>query len=363
MSFPSQLILVFAIFAPIFIFIIVSNLKVRRKNRQQELEGDVPPPPFEPASEPPPGIFLRRFNQAQRVYLRAQRATARFGGLYAAWIFFVLLSCGLLPQSVDRYGIDQSLPQRVWFSYLSDFATVGGVCGIIALVTSFIALSNLVSTSSASFIRTRPLTLRFLFWARVGPALASLLAALIIAAACSLLLLLALYGPVWKHLFENSNSVPVALAPPVQHIAHSNFASVILSTSVQHAGTKMVFLGSHGHIQAMHLVASLQTSPLRLFLSAITTTLLIFSIVAVLITLPGHFQRIKLITVMFVWCLVLFFEASVMIGGLTSPRLARTLFLYASPGSPPPYAFALIPLLLSIAFLCLAQFQATRLET
>lgn len=367
MSFPAPLIPilipVFAYLAPIVILIIIGRIKVRRKNRQQELEGDVPTPSFETASEPQPGIFLRRFNPAQRVYLREQRAIVRFGGLYAAWIFIVLLGSGLLPQSVDRYGIDQSLPQRVWFSYLSHLAAAVGAVGIIALFASVIALSNLVLASAASFIRTRPLTLRFLFWARVGPALATLLAALLTAAACSFLLLLALHGPVWKHLFENFNIVSVSAPTPAHHTANANSVTVTLVPSSLHAGTKMVFLGNHGHIQAMHLIASLQTSPPRLLLSAITTTFLAFSFFSVAITLPVRLQHIKLFIGVFVWCFVLLDVAFVMVGGFISPRLARILFLYVSPGPPPPYAFALIPLLLSIAFLCLAQFQATRLET
>jgi hypothetical protein len=335
MSFPAQLIFLFAIFAPVFILILIGRLKVRRKNRQQELEGDVPTPPFEPVSESQPGIFLRRFTPAQRVYLREQRATARFGGPYAAWIFFALLCSGLLPQFVDRYGIDQSLPQRVWFSYLSQFAMGCGACGFIALFAALIALSNLVSISAASYIRTRPLTLRFLFWARVGPALATLLAAFLTAAACSFLLLVALHGPVWKHLFPDS-----------------------------HSGARAVFYGEHAQIEAMHLAVSVQTSPLRLLFSAITSTLLTFSFVAVLMTLPLRNQRSRPFGV-FSWCfaLLLLYEGFIMAGGSISPHVARILFLYSNPGPPPPYVFALIPLLLSIAFLCLAQFQAARLET
>jgi hypothetical protein len=350
MNFPSAIILPFAILAPIFIFIIVATLKVRRRNRQQELEGEVPPSPFEPAPEPPPGIFLRRFTPAQRSYLREQRAIARIGGLYAAWIFFLLFSSGLSPEFIDQYGGDQSLPQRVWFSYLFHFGMAGGLCFMATLLASFVALSNLVSTPEASFIRTRPLTIRFLFWARAGSALGTLLAALITASACSFLLLLALHGPVWKHLLDNPNPVSVALG-----------------ASAQHSDTRIVFLSKQGHIQAMHLVASLRTSPLRLLLSAITTMLLTFSFVSVVITLPIRSQRIKLLMGIFIWCFWIVYEAFGVVGGFISPRLAspglaRILFSYSNPGPPPPYAFALVPLLLATVFLCLAQFQTSRLE-
>jgi hypothetical protein len=163
-------------------------------------------------------------------------------------------------------------------------------------------------------------------------ALTSLLAAIVTAVLGFFLLLLIFYGLVWNHL-ENAISF--------------------------HGITEQA---------AHHLISTLQTSPLRLVLSLLTTSMLIFTLVVAMGSLPGSFtprSNSKLATML----VVLYWMAGVILlfyfvlQRAESLQLARVLFLYNDRDSgPPPYAYALIPTVIAAALLRLAQLFSARKE-
>ncbi|MBB5063913.1 hypothetical protein [Granulicella mallensis] len=351
MNIDSAFAIVLALFAPLIVLIVFGRIRVLRKRAALGLAGDVPPKPFDPAPEATPGIFLRRFPLPQRTYLRQQAALARIGGSLLAWIFFIFLSASLLPSSVDRSGIDLTLSQRVWYSYLHNFLSVTMVAAFFAFLTGAIAVAPLKVPKQADFFRTRPLSLSFLFWSRVGLALASLLSGIIFALLVSFLLLLAVYGPVWRHLMDIATHVPPG------------------SASGSHP-VRMVFLGNTSSLQAWHLIRLLQSSLPRLMLSLLTTATLIFSALLALYLQPwGKGKKtsapgnIKPSTIF----LILIVGASEgILGGYLAHAGHRFSawfrFLYMDAGPPPPYAVFLIPIVLSAAFLWLAGYFYRRLE-
>jgi hypothetical protein len=107
---------------------------------------------LDPKPEAPPGFFLRHFNSPQRAYLRQQR------GWIAAYIF-----CSWLLLVFFRRGELNSDWNLGW-------------CAFVAFI--FAQTSVEPQVLELRFIRTRPLTLCFLFWSRTGAALTSLLAAI-----------------------------------------------------------------------------------------------------------------------------------------------------------------------------------------
>jgi hypothetical protein len=328
------LVLFLEFIAPLVILIVyvrIKNLANRSKLAALQSQPISAPAPFEPKPEPTPNLFMRRFTTPQRAYLRQQIATGKAFYYVAAWAFIVFFTSGLLPQYVNRYGTGQPLAQRVWYSFLLHTSTVGIVFGVMMLMAALLAVGGVVDGSQAIFNRTRPLTLSFLFLARVLPAIATILASLVTGMAVSFLLLLIFYGPVWLHLLDASS----------------------LSASLTRE-------------QASHLVQILQTSVLRTFLSLITTALLIFSVAVALISQPFPFlrnraNRLVLIPLMTI-AGILGSEAVHFLGSPFFSRWSRILFMYTTLGPPPPYVYALVPILASASFLVLAAFCISRVE-
>ncbi len=300
---------------------------------------------FDPKPDPVPGIFLRHFHSPQRAYLR-QRRSWQLGYLICSWVLFLMFCEWLPPQMADSYGSALTLPQSVWYVNLR--AGVGNdlfICGVAAALFATVAVRR--KSMVRKFERTRPLTLRFLFWARTGLALTTLLASIATAAVGFLLLLLIFYGPVWNH-------VPSAIS--AQGITE---------------------------LEAHDLISTLQTSPVRPVLSLLTTSTLIFSVIVALRSLPWgsmpkpnstfpttsvvvasiEFPRPRLRVVLY-WILgsnLLLFS---LIWAAPSLQFARRmLFLYNHHDvGPPPYACALIPIVIAAALLWLAQFFNARNE-
>ena len=327
------LVLFLEFIAPLVILIVyvrIKNLINKRKLAALQSQPISAPAPFEPKPEPTPNLFMRRFSLPQRAYLRQQIATGKAFYYIAAWGFIVFFTSGLLPQYVNRYGLEQPLAQRVWYSYLLHISVVNVIFGIMMLASALLAVSGLISASQAIFNRTRPLTLSFLFWARVLPAIATILASLATGMAVSFVLLLIFYGPVWLHLLDASS------------------------------------LSALTRVQASHLVQILQTSAPFTFLSLITTALLIFSAAVVLISQPFPFLRnrpsksVLLPLTMFFG--ILGSEAVHFLGGPFFSRWSRILFMYTTLGPPPPYVYALVPILASASLLVLAAFCISRVE-
>lgn len=290
-------------------------------------------PPFDPKPEPASGILLGRFNLPQRSYLRRQGRIGRSGYIAGSWVLFVLFCESLPPQMADSYDSALSVPQSVWYLNLrSGFGFDLFICCVAAALLACAAIQRKSSIELRS-LRTRPLTLRFLFWARTGWALATLLASIATAAVGFLLLLLIFYGPVWNH-------VPSAISAPgiTEQEAHD-------------------------------LISTLQTTPVRPILSWLTTSTLIFSLIVAVRSLPwgpvrksnSTFATMRAALYWTIGFMVLLFFLA-----WTPPSLEfvrRILFLYNHhDGGPPPYACSLIPIVIAAALLRFGQFCYARKE-
>ncbi|MGC2110715.1 MAG: hypothetical protein WA655_14435 [Candidatus Korobacteraceae bacterium] len=234
----------------------------------------------------------------------------------------------------DSYDSALTLPQSVWYLNLrAGFGFDLFICGVASALLACSAIQRKSSTNLRS-LRTRPLTLRFLFWARTGSALTTLLASIATAAVGFLLLLLIFYGPVWNH-------VPSTIS--AQGITEQ---------------------------EAHDLISTLQTSPVRPVLSWLTTSTLIFSLIVALRSLPWG-SRLTSNSTFATMLLVLYWTLGLLLLLFcliwTPPSLEfarRILFLYNHrDAGPPPYACALIPVVIAAALLRLAQFFYARNET
>jgi hypothetical protein len=191
--------------APLPILIVVGRIRLLLRKRRESSEEPVVPKPFAPKPEPTPGWLLRRFTLPERTYLRQQATTAKAGFYIVAWCIFALAVSGLLP------GGDQNLQdwppgsaQAIWFSYLSGTLMLVPLGVVLAMGTALTSGFGIASTGPVAMNRTRPLSFWLLFWGRVGTALATMLAGYATGIALSLLVLLALHGPVWRHILEST---------------------------------------------------------------------------------------------------------------------------------------------------------------
>jgi hypothetical protein len=343
MNFPGFLFIPIATLGPFVLLVIYQRIRLvykRRANRALEESGRELPVLFEPKDEPAPGFFLRRFTFPQRTYLREQRSAARMYYIICAWVMFVFLSSSLLPREIERFDAEFSHSQRVWFSYLRGLGLMIIMVAFFSLMTSIITTSYLQEPRLGTYIRTRPLTRKFLFWARIGSALATLLAAILSGALGSLLLMLIVYGPVWTSLADSTWRGTVA------------------------------FGNSQQTHHLYHVIQLVLTSMPRLMLSLLTTAALIFSFFAVLNTLSKSTVRNAYLLA---FSLAIYFgviEAQRLTSSLAAHRALglsiahckEVLFLYFSLGPPPPWFYAFIPIFLSAVFLWLAQIFFARKE-
>lgn len=341
MTMPSGVFVFYGIFflgigGPIFVIRVWTYYRLKKGRlalKNSQLTGESSVKPFDPEPEPAPGILLRRFNRPQRSYLRREVRWGQLGYLVGSWVLFVMFCLSLAPQMADSYDSVLTLPQSVWYLNLrAGFGFDLFICGVAAAVLACRAIQRKSSIDLRS-LRTRPMTLRFLFWARTGSALTTLLASIATAAAGFLLLLLIFYGPVWNH-------APSAIS--AQGITEE---------------------------EAHDLISTLQTSPVRPVLSWLTTSTLIFSLIVALRSLPWD-SRPKSNSTFATMLLVLYWTLGLLLLLFcliwTPPSLEfarRILFLYNHHDlGPPPYACALIPIVIAAALLRLAQFFYARNE-
>lgn len=314
----------------LFIYLRIQLLRKRRKLEADELAGIDLHPPFTPTAEPAPNLLLRHFSLPQRTYLRQQIGIAKAAGVVYLWAFTAFFTAGLLPAAVNRYGIHQPLAQRVWYSFLATLSTVGTVMGVMVVFAALVVSVGLtLSSSQSAFTLSRPLSKRFLFYGRTIPALLAVLATLLAGLAISFLLLLIFYGPVWLHL--------------------KDFPQARLNMS-----------------QRWHLELITLSSAPAMFLSLLTTATLIFSVAIALAFQPFRLANKRIgralsFPVMMIFTIV-GLNAYKTLGGAFFDHYARILFIDFRIGTPPPYSYAIIPILLSAALLFIAQFWASRIE-
>jgi hypothetical protein len=284
-------------------------------------------------------FFFRCFDASQRAYLHRQNLVLACGPLLT-WIFFVYFSSGLMSQYVSAYAAQQPLALRVWYSYLFHISNGAPTYGIFAFCVAGLAVGELVPAPAIGrFLRTRPLSRSFLFWIRIGSVLSTFIFSLVLASGASFVLLLMLYGPVWKHLDNGTQPTAVLIANARSQPGPST--DDILESSRSGAG---------------HLTWALQTSIPRLFLSIITTQSFFFNLVILLAMLPVRSPRKKItLAAVSLYAFFMLYIFYIVVGSGVSPDLTRICFLYVRPGPPPPYIFALVPVMGSVVLLGLAS--------
>ena len=227
---------------PIVAAIVYGRLTLRRKAKELERNGGVEPM-FAPVDPPAPGWLLRHFSAPARAILRQRRSTTRGFAFGIAYVLAVLLSGGLLSSLQLHFGLPGGGPRSVWHSYLITMTNSSSAYSIFAMMLAFFAVADIALPTSAVFMRTRPVSRRMLYWQRVLPSLASLVAGFGLAVGISVLVLLVTHGPVYKHLYDAS-SIHIASDPDA----------------------------------AEDLARTLQTSAPRIFLSMGLTLLFVFSL-------------------------------------------------------------------------------------
>jgi hypothetical protein len=315
-------------FAPLLAVPIFYRIHLHRQTSKLERNGGVEAA-FAPADPPAPGFLLRRFSLPERAYLLRYRPAllAAFGILL--WLFLVNMSGGLLPSAIASTGFTGSVQQNIWYSYIDQLTDVFVLISMISLTLGLIAVTDIGMIEPARFPRSRPISRRLLFWGRVLPSLATILTTFVIAALLSLLLLRICYGPVYNHL-QNAAST---LSHPVTPDGDSDDLTLLLQTSVP-----------------------------RIFLSGITTFLLGFSIAVAAIMLPFQIKRQPILGVL-MGLGIMSYQSFFISINFAAPAFARILFIYTVMGPPPPYVFALVPILISTALLLLASKFSNRLQT
>jgi len=320
-------IIEFGVFvAPVVLWVVFSFRRMSWMAAQAERDAL----PFNPKGEPIPSRFLGRFPLPERTYLRQQLNLARIGYCLSSWFFTMFLTISLLPLPSWKVITWTDPSAYNWFLYVhsavTSFQFSLSFCGVATIA----AILPMRQRPAAQFYRTRPLSISFLFWARVLPLLAVAVASVITGAALSFALLAATKGPVWQHL-------------------PSAFPGIVSSDD---DGTRLY-------------LALLATSLPRVFLSLGTTIVLLFSAFAALLTIPLNLlsgQNPTPLRMVLVFGGVLGAGSISAIDALGILRLPRELFFYTHLGPPPPYAFAVFPILLTAGFLLTARFFTSRLE-
>jgi hypothetical protein len=194
-------------------------------------------------------------------------------------------------------------------------------------------------------LRTRPVPLRVLFWGQVGAQYVALLAGVATGAFASFLLLLLVYGPVWKHLFDAARIV----APNTMHL---------------HAAVRLRGLPGTMYMtpeQSHHLILALQSSVPRLVLALIAQCSLVFSFVVAAFALPRRFFGNALVRTGLVFAAIPIAQVALTLSPHAA-RVTRSLFLSSQLGHPPRYAVFAFPIALSLLLLFLALLATLRHE-
>lgn len=299
--------IVIELLLPLLVIIVLLILKAAFIMKRQLADSEHSGVSFGLEPEARSNMFLRHLESSpQLAYLRRQRRWIG-GYIFCSWLLLVLFIIGL------GGGREE----------LNSYWNVG-CCAWLAVIFADISVQQ--KGLEPRFVRTRPLTLCFLFWSSTGVALTSLLAAIATAALGLFLMLRLSYGlPSGQEL---------SLAPDAAR-------------------------------QASILISTLQASPLRPVLPLLTTTTLVFSLVVAVFSL---FWRLATNSgskfapfVQFVLYALFFWLVSSLTPRLYS-QFGRFLFQYNNVGLPASYACALIPIVIATALLRFGQLCYARKE-
>jgi hypothetical protein len=184
----------------------------------------------------------------------------------------------------------------------------------------------------ARFYLTRPIPIGVLFWSRVLPTIAALVAGMFTGVCLTLALVWVFKGPIWQHL---PSAIP---------------------------GASDADCGCAGMYRDM-----LATSAPRLFLSMLTTAALLYSSAIALLVAPLNRKAGSGVPVSFFLLFGGIFVVAVLrlfqiVSHWQFSLVPRQLFVYTDFGPPPPYAYALFPVALTIGLLLLSRSFVNRLE-
>jgi len=313
--------------APIFLALVWKICDHKRAAAKAELEAL----PFDPTPPAAPAVFLRHLTQPQRVFLTQQ---LKMGAMYyaiACWLMLFILSLPLfhaLPHESKWFNNSAFL----WYNFVNFLPHSTQSLFMMMIPAIIFVITPLRVGPEARFYRSRPLTIRFIFWSKILPIFLGIFAGIATGMALAVALLLVAKGPIWHNL---PIAIPRTLGP--DDAALQQLYRDFLTTSVP-----------------------------SLLLSILTTLSLFFSTMLMVATIPV--KRMKAAAVVPLVALVAFLGVGVL------PFLSlfssdghtfswfRTLFIYSSLGPPPPRLFALVPVALSIAFIAIARIFVTRLE-
>ena len=312
------------IMAPLPVLIIMGRIRIRRW-RRLAAEEPTPSRPFEPQAEVATSALLQSFSPIERVYLRQQFPTARIGFYIVTWLVFSIMAASLVPDNVHRYRVAQSTSMAVWYSFLHASILLAPLSTVIGIFTALVAITGMTGNAAQTgFYRTRPITYQLLFWGRVLPAVSVMLLGYVAGIATALAALVALYGPVWRHLDVSGLAMLLKL-------------------------------------WQVHELVWMLRSPFPMFVSIAASMLLVFSIAMAVILQP--FQHRSLPKPIVLSLGIIAFEAYSIAGEhYLFSNLSRLGLTASGSGAPAPLPMYLLPLALSGLLLWIAQIAASRKE-
>ncbi len=324
----TSIVPVFALFfTPILLF---GYVKIREARRLTE-EAERCALPFGPGAAVAAHGWMGHLDGPQRAYAGQQvkLAVSLYGLL--SWTYFFILSLPIFHLGLGRTKWFDGAA-LTWFMFLSNAGKTVSFLGMMLVFCGFVAVAPLRTEAAGRFYRTRAMSIGFLYWSRMLPMLAALVAAVVTGVALAFVLLLAVRGPVWQHL---PATIPRVLGP------------------------------EDGDVAGMYL-RLLSTSAPRVFLSMLTSIVLVFTTFVMLFSLPvgqgssrGALPGVLApIFLLGVFAPLIAFSV-IDTGGMRWPG---DLFFYLNLGPPPPYALALVPVVLSAGLLLLARVFVKHLE-
>lgn len=241
---PMPIAIVGAVCSPLVPLIVYGRIKRKRQLAAQQLAAGEPGddyPSLSAAPEPAMGALFQRFSVPERTWLREQWTLARFGFIASAWIFLLLLIIPLFPQYVRASYPRYPFPVALYVKYQTGFLLATLFATMIALFATIMTVVSWQGGPAGIFWRTRPLSLRFLFWSRSMMALAALEAGLLTAFFLNFVYGWLIYRHLWAHLpvvsatlqrqFDLNHSVTAWLDPMLTLAVRASliFAGMLLA--------------------------------------------------------------------------------------------------------------------------------------
>jgi hypothetical protein len=308
------------------IILLVIYIRTTLRKQQLALESNQPLAPAKREQEP--NAFMLRFTPAERVYLRTQMRSLPIILTLVIWLLTFQMTIGIFTNfpHADLWTDDSVMR---WYTFVQILGGTPPFATFLALGTAMTTILPLRSAGPAIFYRTRPLSIRFLFWSRVIPALTIVITGFVIATALSLGIFILLHGRPWEHL--------PAIIP--RHLGADD--SDIVDT-----------------------YAALRISSLpRMLLSTLLWTCVLCTAGILALSLPfnarGPIPKRPLFIMLGLFMVIPMVR---LLSDFDVAHTPRWLFLYSSPGPPPPWHLATFPMAVALILLIIASRLIRRVE-